>query len=475
MQISPSKSLRFSIIVSIIAWCITTLLSWSSQNIYPLHKAIVDCDTARLNQLINKGADVNELNNHGLTPLQSSFALHFSLRREILTKLIASGAEVNKYSKNGWTSLHFAAQLRDTMALRILLLNGADTSLKNPNGKNAHQIALEVINVWRNIDQKHDTRNIATLDAFSKFKSSPYPQKHINRNGGALYNNKYHYIFSKLKIQQKELDATSNALWILVVLLLWFMLKAVLKNENSRGIKILFNNLSLVVWGYALWFGILQPFFVASAYIPSLSMYPTLTINDNILANKRYRKIKRGCIVIFNPEPEQELNRNVYVIKRVLGMPGDTVEVHRAKLLIDGIEQTNSSRNGIALHCWLRRQLGFPEGEPMRINNDGKLFISEKEIPLSQLAEAIQIPEYKIKLISGSLLINRKIQNEYYIFEDMDYDLPTHVVPENKVFLMGDNRNRSIDSHIWGDINIEQLEGTVFCRYLPLSRMIWFD
>jgi len=32
----------------------------------------------------------------------------------------------------------------------------------------------------------------------------------------------------------------------------------------------------------------------------------------------------------------------------------------------------------------------------------------------------------------------------------MDYEIPTSIIPKDRVFVLGDNRNRSLDSHIWG-------------------------
>jgi signal peptidase I len=72
--------------------------------------------------------------------------------------------------------------------------------------------------------------------------------------------------------------------------------------------------------------------FVAEArYIPSGSMLPTLEINDRLIIDKlgyRFKDPQRGDIVVFSPTPAlQKENFKDAFIKRVIGLPGDTVEV----------------------------------------------------------------------------------------------------------------------------------------------------
>jgi signal peptidase I len=80
--------------------------------------------------------------------------------------------------------------------------------------------------------------------------------------------------------------------------------------------------------------------FVAEArYIPSGSMLPTLQINDRLIIDKlsyRFKDPARGDIVVFMP-PE-ELEKKGYkdaFIKRVIGIPGDKVEVKNAKVYVN--------------------------------------------------------------------------------------------------------------------------------------------
>lgn len=80
--------------------------------------------------------------------------------------------------------------------------------------------------------------------------------------------------------------------------------------------------------------------FVAEArYIPSGSMLPTLQINDRLIIDKisyRFKDPERGDIVVFSPtEALQKLNYHDAFIKRVIGLPGDKVEVKGGKVYVN--------------------------------------------------------------------------------------------------------------------------------------------
>lgn len=80
--------------------------------------------------------------------------------------------------------------------------------------------------------------------------------------------------------------------------------------------------------------------FVAEArYIPTGSMLPTLQINDRLIIDKvtyNFRLPQRGEIVVFNPtEVLEQQNYHEAFIKRVIGLPGDTVEVKEGRVFIN--------------------------------------------------------------------------------------------------------------------------------------------
>ncbi|BAU15749.1 leader peptidase I (plasmid) [Leptolyngbya sp. NIES-3755] len=81
--------------------------------------------------------------------------------------------------------------------------------------------------------------------------------------------------------------------------------------------------------------------FVAEArYIPSGSMEPTLQINDRLIVDKLsydFSPPQRGDIVVFNPTPAlKQQNFKDAFIKRVVGLPGETVEIRNGRVYVNG-------------------------------------------------------------------------------------------------------------------------------------------
>jgi signal peptidase I len=84
----------------------------------------------------------------------------------------------------------------------------------------------------------------------------------------------------------------------------------------------------------------LRTFVVEARWIPSPSMVPTLAIEDRLIVEKvgyRFGKPQRGDIVVFNPTArlEAEKYKDAF-IKRVVGVPGDSVEVKNGKVFVNG-------------------------------------------------------------------------------------------------------------------------------------------
>jgi signal peptidase I len=145
---------------------------------------------------------------------------------------------------------------------------------------------------------------------------------------------------------------------------------------------------------------------VEPRWIPSGSMLPTLQLQDRILVEKLTPRfgsgVHTGSIVVFHPPArlqEAGYDPRSALIKRVVAVAGDRVEVREGKLW----------RNGApAEPDWAR--------------------------------------------------------------EAMAYDLEPIVVPDGEVLVLGDNRNASLDSHLWGPLPEADLIGTAIWRYWPLGR-----
>lgn len=76
-----------------------------------------------------------------------------------------------------------------------------------------------------------------------------------------------------------------------------------------------------------------------------------------------------------------------------------------------------------------------------------------------------------IEVDGGVVRVNGRVLEEPYIAAPPHYALPPTEVPVDHVFVLGDNRNQSLDSHSWGFVPKDELIAHVFARYWPPSRI----
>ena len=104
-----------------------------------------------------------------------------------------------------------------------------------------------------------------------------------------------------------------------------------------------------------------------------------------------------------------------------------------------------------------------------------------KEIHNALIKRCIGLPGERLGLRKGHITINGHALNEPYLpelakYPEPDWDrlgMPDGAVPRGMVFMMGDNRNNSEDSHVFGPVPIDHIIGHPFLRFWPLARMGW--
>jgi signal peptidase I len=216
----------------------------------------------------------------------------------------------------------------------------------------------------------------------------------------------------------------------LIAFAFWLINKFVVKQEEGL---IEFAASLAPVLGLVL---VLRSFMIEPFQIPSKSMVPTLKVGDFILVSKwsyglrlpvLRTKIfdvdspKRGDVVVFFPPDEER-----YFIKRLVGLPGDKIQVINGKLYVNNaaMPQTDTIVDA-----------GAPRSQVMMEDLDGVEHLIQKRVPPTRMSQNFST-----------------------------------LVPQGHYFMMGDNRDNSSDSRVWGPVPEERIVGKAFARW-----MFWDD
>ena len=86
------------------------------------------------------------------------------------------------------------------------------------------------------------------------------------------------------------------------------------------------------------------------------------------------------------------------------------------------------------------------------------------------IKRVVGLPGQKVQVSQCKVYVNGEPLAESYILEAPQYEMPPVTVPAGQLFVMGDNRNDSNDSHVWGFLPIENVIGRAALRFWPLDK-----
>lgn len=112
-------------------------------------------------------------------------------------------------------------------------------------------------------------------------------------------------------------------------------------------------------------------------------------------------------------------------------------------------------------------KMAYEWGKPMR--GDVVIFPHQTgTVTEDYVKRVIGLPGDNVEIKAGELYINGSLVKEPYIKEPMRYEGTWHVPPDN-LFVLGDNRNHSLDSHDWGYVPLDIVVGRAVLVYWPLT------
>lgn len=207
---------------------------------------------------------------------------------------------------------------------------------------------------------------------------------------------------------------------------------------------------TLLVWIFGMTF-LVQP-----VTVPTGSMLNTILVEDHLLVNRfvfggptwipglPYRPIRRGDIIVFkHPDDPQTL-----YVKRVVGMPGETIEVYGTRVYINSAELAEN------------KMLTPDATAPGQLQTSGDARLSDGAawtVYYSQLRDLGDPDDSELSTLAsvdhGQIAVGKPF-----------------TIPEGAYFCMGDNRDNSEDSRFWGTVPVENIIGRAMIVYWSIDR-----
>lgn len=189
----------------------------------------------------------------------------------------------------------------------------------------------------------------------------------------------------------------------------------------------------------------IQTFIAQNFVIPSGSMEPTLLIGDHLVVDRTnmaaparwmplvyHRPPHRGDVVVFikpvpDPDPVTGKPEYLYLVKRLIGVPGDHIHLQNGTVYINGVAQS------------------YKNAQPTTPDNFDPFL---DDFPAQPPPDIAQVPDSWSKIVFPNDVVDGNL-----------------VVPAGMYFMMGDNRHNSLDSRYWGFVPRANVVGRPLFNY----------
>lgn len=231
---------------------------------------------------------------------------------------------------------------------------------------------------------------------------------------------------------------------------------------------------------------IIQHIYLGNFVVPTGSMEKTIMPGDRLFANMveyKFTVPKREDIVVF----KEPLQNKVLYTKRLMGLPGERVDIHNNHLYINGKELNEREYSDLGLLAKDGVWIVPRRGDTIEIipgSNYGEI-IKERNINIDKLqkhllenpidAERI-LPDLVFKVNGQKTgMILDMIHNKKYLKEILAGKPVKTKLKDNYFLVLGDNTNNSFDSRYWGFVKESRIKGKAFVRFWPLNRISFLD
>lgn len=134
-----------------------------------------------------------------------------------------------------------------------------------------------------------------------------------------------------------------------------------------------------------------------------------------------------------------------------------------ARIRVEGFSMEPSLHSGEFV---IVNKLAYKLGTPQR--GDVIVFLFPRDPEQEYIKRVIGLPGDQVEIGDGEVKVNGKLLDEPYILQPPRYS-GTWRVPENSLFVLGDNRNNSSDSHNWGPVTLDYVVGKALLIYWPVE------
>ncbi|MBC7806175.1 MAG: signal peptidase I [Akkermansiaceae bacterium] len=274
--------------------------------------------------------------------------------------------------------------------------------------------------------------------------------------------------------------ANIDPVFIVGVVVALTLIRAALAKIKDPWARTISETCDTVNFVLILAFLLIRPFVAQAFFIPSESMESTLLVKDRLIVDKfsyRLHEPERNDVLVFEaPLVATDGQPNVDFIKRLIGKPGDTIQVKEAQVIVDGEPIDAPALGATDTHSYLRERMGLYPDTAVKLFPDYILVDGKRKVNKEEMAQVLGRSGAKIRIIPGQVYLNGKAVDEPFTNEDPDYNYPEDSdqplkLGEDELFMMGDNRNHSKDSHIWGPLKRDSVVGHAVVLFWPPNRV----